>query len=277
MLDARTAFTLLTVLPLRGPEHTDRRLAGRAMALAPFVGLALGLLAGSAVFATRIVTAVPGQRAQTLLPAVVGVTVLALVTRGLHLDGLADLGDGLGAWRARGRDRALEIMRESTIGAFGAIIVLFVVLLQVGALSTTISAHRGTLSILVAAMTSRLAATLACTGAVPPARPDGLGALVAGTVRTRDAALSFLAVCAVAALAGLLDFDGGGPGRALRAVLAVWVGTGVSFLLRRYLLTRFGGITGDILGGLIEITAAATLLVMAMTIPTPVLHTLGLH
>ncbi len=275
MLAVRTAFTLLTVLPLRGPERLDRRLAGRAMTLAPLVGLVLGLVTAVVVVTMRVTTGTPGHRNQSLLPAAVGIAVLALATRGLHLDGLADLGDGIGARRVRGRERALEIMRESTIGAFGVISVVFVVLLQVTALSAAVTAHRGTVSILVAAMTGRLAATLACAAGTPPAQPDGLGALVAGTVRTRDAALAFVGVCALAALASRLDFDGGDVGRALRAVVAVCVGTAFSLALRRYLTSRFGGLSGDMLGGIIELTTMVTLIIMAMTLPTPALRFLG--
>ncbi len=275
MVAARSAFTLLTALPLRGPERLDRRLAGRAMALAPLVGLVLGLVTAVVVVALRVTTGTPGHRNQSLLPAAVGIAILALASRGLHLDGLADLGDGLGARRVRGRDRALEIMRESTIGAFGVISVVFVVLLQVVALSAAITVHRGTVSILVAVMTGRLAATLACTGHTPPAHPDGLGALVAGTVRTRDAVLAVIGVCAVAALAGRLDFDGGDVSRAVRAVVAVCLGTAFSVALRRYLISRFSGLTGDMLGAIIELTTMVTLIIMAMTLPTPAVHFLG--
>jgi adenosylcobinamide-GDP ribazoletransferase len=275
MRAARTAFTLLTVLPVRGPDRLDRRLAGRAMALAPLVGLVVALVAAAAVFGMRISTGTPGHRTQTLLPAAVGIALLALATRGLHLDGLADLADGLGARRGRGREQALEVMRESTVGAFGVLAVVFVVILQITALGAAISVHRGTVSLLVATMTGRLAATLACAGSTPPAHPNGLGALVAGTVRTRDAVMSFLAVCAVAALAGRFDVDGGDTGRAVRGVLAVCVGTVVAVALRHYFIRRLGGLTGDVLGGLIELTTMVTLLFMAMTFPTPALHLLG--
>ncbi|MCK9894015.1 adenosylcobinamide-GDP ribazoletransferase [Frankia sp. AgB32] len=271
----RTAFTLLSVLPVRGPDRLERRVVGRALALAPLVGLVLGLVAAVVVLGLRISTGTPGHRNQTLLPAAVGIAVLALGNRGLHLDGLADLADGLGARHARGRERALEVMRESTVGAFGVITVVFVVIIQVTALSAAITVHRGTVSLLVAAMTGRLAATLACTGGTPAAQPDGLGALVAGSVRARDATLAFLGVCVAAALAGRFDYDGGDTARAVRGVMAVCVGTIVSYALRRYAGRRLGGLTGDVLGALVELTTAATLLFMAMTFPTPALTILG--
>ncbi len=271
----RTAFTLLSILPVRGPDRLERRVVGRALALAPLVGLVLALIAEVAVFGLRISTGTPGHRNQTLLPAAVGIAVLALGSRGLHLDGLADLADGLGARHARGRERALAVMREPTVGAFGVITVVFVVIIQVTALSAAITVHRGTVSLLVAAMTGRLAATLACTGATPAAQPDGLGALVAGSVRAREAVLAFLGVCVVAALAGRFDYDGGDNARAVRGVMAVCVGTVVAYALRRYAVRRLGGLTGDVLGALIELTTAVTLLFMAMTFPTPALTVLG--
>ncbi|MCK9925217.1 adenosylcobinamide-GDP ribazoletransferase [Frankia sp. AgPm24] len=271
----RTAFSLLTVAPVRGPGRLDRRVAGRAMALAPLVGLVLGVVAALVVFGLRVSTGMPGTRTQTLLPAVAGIAVLALATRGLHLDGLADLADGLGARHAGGRERALAVMREPTIGAFGVVAVLFVVLLQVTALGAAITVHRGTVSMLVAVMTGRLAVTLACASSAPAAHPNGLGAFVAGSVRARDALVAFVGVCAVAALAGRFDYDGGDLERAARAVIAVCVGAAVSVALRYYFVRRLGGLTGDVLGGLVELTTVVTLLFMAMTYPDWLLHLVG--
>jgi adenosylcobinamide-GDP ribazoletransferase len=264
----RAAFTLLTVLPVRGPGAIDRRTAGRAMALAPFVGLALGLVVALVVFAFRIFTMIRGAPASTLLPAAVGITLMAVLTRGLHLDGLADVADGLGA--GGGRETMLAVMREPAVGAFGVIAVVLTVTVQAAALSLAINLHRGTVSILVAAMAGRLAATLACTPGSRPARPDGLGALVAGTVRPAHAAVAFAAVLGVAALAGLFDVDGGDAGRSARAVAAVVVAVGAARLVRRRLVARLGGITGDVLGVLVETAATVSLVVMVLSIPDDV-------
>ncbi|AEH10521.1 MULTISPECIES: adenosylcobinamide-GDP ribazoletransferase [Protofrankia] len=278
MLATRTVFSLLSLLPVRGRVALDRPTMGRAMALAPLVGLVLGGIAAVVTAGFQLLTkapaATPEAPAGHLLPAAIGIAALALLTRGLHLDGLADVADGIGA----GRERALAAMRDSRLGAFGALALIFVVLVQVAALSLAIGEHRGSLSILVAAMTGRLAATLACTGGIPAAHPNGLGALVAGSVRPRQAVCSVLAVLTVAAGAGLLgvdglldvDVDGGGgsPGQAARAVAAVAVGTAAGWLLRRYLVGYLGGITGDVLGALVEITATVTLVFMALGVPT---------
>jgi adenosylcobinamide-GDP ribazoletransferase len=271
---ARSAFTLLTIIRLPGSGHVERRTAGRTMALAPFVGLALGVVVGLVVFALRVFTEPPGGPPSTLLPAIAGIGLLALLTRGLHLDGVADVADGLGA--GGGRERMLAVMREPAIGAFGAVTVLFVVLIQVSALSLAIGQHRGTLSILVAAMVGRLAATLACTPGIPAARPDGLGALVAGSVRPQQAAAAALGVVAVAAVAGRFDIDGGDVGRAVRAVCAVLVALGVAHLVRRRLVARLGGITGDVIGVLVEVAAAVSLVVMVLDLPERLRTALGI-
>jgi adenosylcobinamide-GDP ribazoletransferase len=267
----RTAFSLLSVLPVRGPVALDRRTVGRAMAIAPVVGLVLGMITALLVVSVRIITKVPGQPAQTLFPAVVGIATMTVLTRGLHLDGLADVADGFGA----GQARALDAMRDSRLGAFGALALVFTALIQVGALSLTISGHLGSLSIVVAAMTGRLAATLACVR--PPAvHPEGLGALAARSVRPWQGACSGIAVAVVAGVAGRVDIDGGDTGRAVHAVIAVAVGTAAGWLLCRLLVRYLGGVTGDVLGALIEVTATVTLVVMALRLPDGVRIRLGL-
>ena len=89
----RLSFTTLSVLPVRPTERLDRATAGRAMELAPLTGLVLGLLSAGLVYASRVVGA------PSLVAAVLGVGAMALLTRGLHLDGLADLVDGLSSYR----------------------------------------------------------------------------------------------------------------------------------------------------------------------------------
>ena len=106
----RLAFTTLTVLPLR-PGRVDRRAAAVAMTIAPLVGALLGLVL--AVLLTLLDLA----GAPRLVAAGLAVGAGALLTRGLHLDGLADTIDALGSYR-RGAE-ALEIMKKPDIGPFG--------------------------------------------------------------------------------------------------------------------------------------------------------------
>ncbi len=127
------------------------------------------------------------------MAAVTAVATFAVLTRALHLDGLADVADGLGS--AKPRTQALEIMKRSDIGPFGVVSLVLVLALQIACAMAAYTQHRGGLAIIVAAVTGRLAVTLACTPSVPSARPDGLGAWVAGSVSTVRAAVRRSSQC----------------------------------------------------------------------------------
>nr|BFE88602.1 hypothetical protein GCM10020093_112030 [Planobispora longispora] len=127
------------------------------------------------------------------------VGTLALLTRALHLDGLADLADGLGSGRPA--ERALDIMKRSDIGPFGVVTLLLTLLAQVAALTEAASAGYGPPALAAACVAGRLALTWACREGVPTARPGGLGATVAGTVRRGPAlAVTALSLAGVAAV-----------------------------------------------------------------------------
>ncbi|GAA4625623.1 adenosylcobinamide-GDP ribazoletransferase [Actinoallomurus vinaceus] len=245
----RLAVSLLTVVPVRC-GRVDRETARRAMTLAPVAGLIVGAAAALVLSVAGLLGAGP------LLGAALAVAATALLTRGLHLDGLADLADGLGSGRPAGD--ALSIMKRSDIGPFGVITLLLTLLIQVAALAQ--APHRA-VAVTVAAVTGRLAVTWACRETVPPARPDGLGALVARTVRRRDAVAATVAVVVAAAVAGLLA---GGVRPAVLAPVAVAAGLLAAAALLRHAVRRLGGVTGDVLGALVETSVTAALLVMSI-------------
>jgi adenosylcobinamide-GDP ribazoletransferase len=178
------------------------------------------------------------------------VAALALLTRGLHLDGLADLADGLGSGQPGAI--ALDIMRRSDIGPFGIVTLVLTLVIQVAALAQAAGAGRGPAALIAAAVTGRLALTWACRRGVAAARPSGLGALVAGTVRP---VIPFVMTLALLAL--LVPFG-------WRLPVAVVAGLAVAFALQRHAVRRLGGITGDVLGALVETAATVTLVVAAM-------------
>jgi len=253
----RLALTTLTVARVAGPSRLDRRTAGAAMTLAPAVGLLLGLVAAGVLLVSGL--GGPGG----LLPAALAVASLAALTRGLHLDGLADTADGLGSYLPP--ERAREVMKAPEVGALGLVTVLLVLLVQSAALAACVTTDRGTAAVLVAVVTGRLAVTAACTRGTPAASTGGLGALVAGTVR-RPAVLALTAAVAVlAAVAGALDEPGGhallGAGRTLVAVAAALL---AALLLRRHAVRRLGGLTGDVLGALVETATTVVLVVLAV-------------
>lgn len=240
----RLSVSMLTVVPWH-PRRVDRSASAVAMAAAPAVGAGIGaLLAG-------VLLALTAAGAPPLVAAAVATTVGVLITRGLHVDGLADTVDALGSYRS-GAD-ALQIMKKPDIGPFGVAAVVLVLLLQTAALAAL---TRTGWSVVVALAAGRLAATFACRRGVPAARPDGLGALVSGTVATPVAAgLAF----AVAVGAGWAV-----PDRPWHGPLAVAAALVVVAVLLRHAVRRFGGITGDVIGAAVETGTTVALLALTL-------------
>ncbi|MFG1917628.1 adenosylcobinamide-GDP ribazoletransferase [Micromonospora sp. NPDC048898] len=233
----RLAVTTFTTLPVRA-GRIDRPVAGTAMALAPVVGALLGVpLAG--------VLLLTGAFAPPLVAAGVTVGAAALLTRGLHLDGLADTVDALGSYR-RGA-AALEIMKKPDVGPFGVVALVVVLLVQSAALADL--AGRSGLACLAAVVAAtaagRFGVTVACRRGVPAARPDGLGALVAGTVGPVAVTVGAVAVALLAVPAV--------PGRPWQGPLAVATALAVALALLTHVVRRLGGITGDVLGATVEV------------------------
>lgn len=241
----RLAVTTFTVLPL-SPGRIDRPAAAVAMALAPAVGAALGALLGAALL---------GLAALSAPPLVAGAAVVglgALLTRSLHLDGLADTVDALGSHKPPAA--ALEIMKKPDVGPFGVVALSVVLLLQAASLAAL--PPRGWLpalaTVVVATAAGRLAVSWACRRGVPAARPEGLGALVAGTVPPAALAVATPAVAAVALCAT--------PDRWWQGPLAVLGALAVTVALLRHVVRRLGGVTGDVLGAAVEITTTVAYL-----------------
>ena len=119
---------------------------------------------------------------------------------------------------------------------------------------------RGALAAVVSATAARLALTLAARTGVPPARPEGLGAAVAGTVPVRSALLVAALVTGLAAGFGAVL----GADDVVRAALAVVLACAAAELLLRHCTRRLGGITGDVFGGLAETAATVALVVLSL-------------
>ncbi|MEV4049038.1 MULTISPECIES: adenosylcobinamide-GDP ribazoletransferase [unclassified Streptomyces] len=249
----RFAFGTLTVLPVK-VTRWDRTAARGGMLCAPLAGLTVGVAAAGAGLLLLLLGA------GNLLAAVATTAVPAVLTRGLHLDGLADTADGLGSGKPA--EDALRIMKQSDIGPFGVLTLLFTLLAQVAALAQAYddSWTRGALAAVVSATAARLALTTAARSGVPAARPEGLGAAVAGVVPVGGA----LAAAAVVTLAGAAAGAYLGPYDALRTALAVVCAAAAAELLLRHCVRRFGGVTGDVFGGVAETAATTALVVLVL-------------
>jgi adenosylcobinamide-GDP ribazoletransferase len=231
----RLAVSWLTVVPVRA-TRVDRDVARTAIALAPLVGLAIGFAAAG------LLTLLDLAGTPRALAGVLTVAFLALATRGLHLDGLADTADGLGSYGPP--DRALAIMRDGPVGPFGVVALV----LTLGAQAAAVDDWQ---ALVLAVAAGRVAFTVCCH-AVPPARPDGLGALVAAT---QPVAVPLLWTAGLLAAAALVH--------PWRGPVAVVVATGLVLLLRWHTRRRFGGLTGDVLGAASELATTAVLVVLS--------------
>ncbi|ONI79181.1 adenosylcobinamide-GDP ribazoletransferase [Actinosynnema sp. ALI-1.44] len=231
------AFSWLTVLPLR-PGRVDAAGARRAIAVAPLVGVVLGLLVAAVL-----------QGAHGLLGGFLCVGLVALATRGMHLDGLADTVDGLGCYGPP--ERALAVMKDGGVGAFAVVALVVVLGLQSVALAT---AHWG--AVVLAFAAGRASFAWCCRRGTPAARPDGLGALVAGSQSVYVPAgwFVFLTAAAVPAV----------PDRLWAGPLAVLLAAAALAVFTAHIRRRFGGITGDVLGAACELTVTVILVVCAL-------------
>ena len=224
----------------------------RALPWAPVVGLVLGAVATALAWLT-------GRGAGPLVGAVVGIAVLAALTRGLHLDGLADTADGLGP--LRGRERALEVMRAGDVGPFGVATLVLTLLLQVACLAGLLGTDGGWLALPVATVAARVVMARTGLPGVAVAAGSSLGSAVAGSVPR--AWLAGTVVLTAAATGGAAELTGGVPDgwRLLVAAAAGWL---AAEGLHRRARQRLGGVNGDVMGAMGEVTATVTLLAASL-------------
>jgi adenosylcobinamide-GDP ribazoletransferase len=236
--DLLSAFALLSRLPL--PNH---RGTGANSAWAwPVVGAGLGALAAAIASAALWLGVTPGVTAALVLASG------AMLTGGLHEDGLSDTADGLyGGWT---RERRLEIMKDSRVGSYGVLALVLVTLARWSAL-TAVLVFGGHWAALVATGALSRAPMALVMALLPNARGEGLShATGQPSPATALAALAVAAVLA-AALTGWA------------AVPLIFATLAVSLLLALSALRRIGGQTGDILGATQQLAEVACLAVLS--------------
>jgi adenosylcobinamide-GDP ribazoletransferase len=259
----RVAVGTFTALPTRAPADVDSRILGRAMLLAPvttapvvvaWVALALLTTHGLLPYAVA---------------AVLAIVVPALLSRALHLDGLADLADGLTS--GPDRERSLEVMRRGNTGPAGAATLVLVLGLDAACLAALLTDTLGVALAVAALVASRLAPAICARHGIPAARPDGLGQGVAGTVArpVLIGAVIGLVVVVGLATAGLAVQSAAHAGlawwtTALIASAVALAGAAGALATRRHAVRRLGGVTGDVIGAAIEIALATGLVVASV-------------
>ncbi|WP_299618354.1 adenosylcobinamide-GDP ribazoletransferase [Pelagibius sp.] len=248
LCDLWLALALLTRLPVGAPTTPPKAAEpmpyARASRCYPLVGALVGLIAAAVLLAAYRVGLPP------ILCALLAVATTVLVTGALHEDGLADLADGFGG----GRDRTakLAIMRDSRIGSYGVLALIFSVALRSASLAALGETPSLAAAALIAAQSLSRGGLAAIMALLPLARPEGLAAQV-GRPGGGNALTAILLAGVLALL--LLDWVA-----ALWALLAcLLIQSAVTVLARR----QIGGYTGDVLGAAQQLGEIAVLLVLA--------------
>lgn len=243
--DIAIAAAFLTRLPLTPRWGGDDMLA-RSVRAFPLVGVVAGGFGGGALWLAA------GAGLPPLAYAFIGLLAVVAITGGLHEDGLADVADGMGGYD---RNRRLEIMRDSRIGAFGVLALIFAVGLKASVLAGLPGPGLAWGAIIAAAALSR-AVMAPCMLMLKPARDGGLGH-GAGRPSGLDAALGFGLGVAVAV--GILGW-GPGLGAAAAALSALFL---TAWLAR----ARFGGYTGDVLGAVQQTAEISVFVIVGVSLP----------
>lgn len=170
------------------------------------------------------------------------------LTGALHEDGLSDTADGL--FGTHSRERALEIMRDSSIGTYGAAALFFSIGLRWAALAT-LAPWAGAAALLIAHVVARGSIALALNLS-PYARKNGTGALVSHGISRAELARTLVIAVLIAALFG------GWSG-----LLAALAGIAAAAFLHWRIASRLGGYTGDTLGAMEQVCEITILVVLA--------------
>ena len=231
--DVRDALRFFTRLPVAGADGA-RLDIGRIAWAAPVAGAIVGLI-GAGVLAAASLLGLPH-----VMRAGLATAAIVAATGALHEDGLADVADGFGGGTTR--ERKLAIMRDSRIGAYGAIAVSFGLILRVGALaSATRAGFFAAASALILVSALSRAGALMPLAALDPARADGAGASAG-----RIDAFAFAAACGMAlAITFVVGLPTVGLGRALMSAAGAALGAAAMTALAS---RQIGGQTGDVAG-----------------------------
>jgi len=243
--ELRLATSFLTILPVIDRRRASDDTVAASFAWFPIVGFVLGAALTAEDWLLAHVFA-------QVIRSVLIIVSLTVVTGAVHLDGLADTADALGA--GRDRERALDILRDSRVGTFGASAIFFDLTLKILALST-LAGHRRYAALLLAPMLARWALVLVDSG-LPYLRSSGSGSTLLGN-KSKSLGLRAVLV-AIFTLVAMLMLG------VLRAVaLAGAVAIAIVFATRLFYRRWLGGVTGDLIGACGELVEIAVLVTMA--------------
>ena len=229
MMKLLYAIRFLTIIPIPYKQDEDLVSVARSTICFPLVGLLIGALLYAAALSYQVFN--------SAVTAAVCLTVWAVITGGLHIDGLCDLADGLGGGKTA--ERRLEIMKDSRAGAFGVIAVVLLLILKWALLQQLI--ETGRLVLMIASPVAARWIILNFMLIFPPARKNGMGVFFRQHARPAEPLLA-----GVYSL--LLLWAAGG----IYAVGACIAAAALMIPAARLISRALGGLTGDVYGSLTE-------------------------
>ena len=244
LTELRLAVSFLTILPVIDQRRASEETVAASFAWFPIVGFAVGAMLCVEDWLLAHVFA-------QVVRSVLIIVSLTVVTGAVHLDGLADTADALGA--GRDRDRALDILRDSRVGTFGASAIFFDLTLKILALST-LAGHRRYAALIVAPMLARWAMVIARR------RPTLSARRKAQDRRSSRERSSVMRTGIVTVFTLVIWWTLG----AMRPIaLAVAVALAIVLAMRLFYRRWLGGVTGDLIGACGELVEIAVLVTMA--------------
>jgi adenosylcobinamide-GDP ribazoletransferase len=243
LTELRLAVSFLTIIPVIDRRRASDDTVAASFEWFPIVGFLLGLALAAEDWLLAHVFAL-------VIRSLLIIISLTVITGAVHLDGLADTADALGA--GRNRERALDILRDSRVGTFGAAAIFFDLALKILALST-LAGDRRYGALLIAPMLARWSMLLVARG-LPYLRSSGSGStlLSGNSLNVRADVIEVLTIV-VALVLGPMRPNG------LACAVAIAIVFAMRFFYRRWL----GGVTGDLIGACGELVEIAVLVTMA--------------
>lgn len=236
-----TAIRTLTVIPVPGKEADDY---SSALPWFPAVGLLLGMILYLVSFLWGLL---PFDK-WTWGCAVILTSLIIWLTRGLHMDGLADWADSLGGFD---RARRLAIMKDSSLGAFGVMALVLGIILRLVAFERIIASDIFILFIVIPVISRDMLVELQTT--MPYARSEqGMAGVFIKNANNSHRIISHIAAIAICACFGIT------------AILLFLLAFAITLYLRGMFRRQFNGVTGDLLGASNEIIEVVLLMVMAI-------------
>ncbi len=236
-----TAIRTLTVIPVPGKEGDD---FSSALPWFPAVGLLLGLIL---YFVSFVWGLLPFDK-WSWGCAVILSLLLIWLTRGLHMDGLADWADSLGGF---GRERRLAIMKDSSVGAFGVMALVLGIILKLVAFERIIASGSFMFLIIIPVISRSMLVELQTT--MPYARIEqGMAGVFIKDATNRHRIISHVAAIVICACFGITG------------IVLFLLAFAITLFLKGMFRRQFNGITGDLLGASNEIIEVILLMIIAV-------------